>query len=90
MDVPDYKVRLEENEGVLFVHVELKSLSKKVVSSLSAEFAKLKKKLKQAGYDHVFSYSATPKFYKLFKGYEDIGFFDLEDTEYRVLKWELK
>lgn len=90
MDTPDYKVRLEENGPILFVHVELKKLNKSVVGSLRREFNTLKKKIKSAGYDHIFSYSATPKFYKLFKGYEDIGPMVWDDTEYRVLKWDLK
>ena len=90
MDTADYKVRLEENEGIIFVHVELKTFSKKVVSSLRKEFTKLKKKIKSAGYENIYSYSATPKFYQMFVGYEDVGPMVWDDTEYRVLKWELK
>jgi major membrane immunogen (membrane-anchored lipoprotein) len=90
-----YKVRLEEfkkqDQKVLFVHVELKdTLIPSVIKELREEFDKLKSKIKLAGYSKIHSYSATPKFYSMFKGYEDIGPMDWEGKEYRVLKWELK
>lgn len=91
MEKDDYKVRLEETQHIIFVHVELKGkMSTSIVKDLRTEFVKLKNKIKAAGYTQIFSYSATPKFYSLFKGYEDIGPMECEGVEYRVLKWELK
>lgn len=94
MDREHYLVRLEEtkknDQKVLFVHVELKNtLSPSVIKELRVEFDILKKKIKAAGYSKIHSYSATPKFYSMFKGYEDIGPMIWDDEEYRVLRWEL-
>lgn len=94
MDNDRFKVRLEEckknDQRLIFVHVELKgSLSPSVIKELRHEFEILKNKIKAAGYKKIHSYSATPKFYSMFKGYEDIGPMDWEGEEYRVLKWVL-
>lgn len=85
-----YKVRLEETQNILFIHVEMKEMTKAVISELKSEFEIFKKKIKSAGYGYIHSYSATPKFYQLFKGYEDIGAIEVDEKEYRVLRWELK
>jgi hypothetical protein len=95
MENERYKVRLEEckkqDQKVLFVHVELKTeLVPSTIKELRHEFKILKDKIKKAGYSKIHSYSATPKFYSMFKGYEDIGPMIWDDKEYRVLKWELK
>lgn len=95
MENERYKVRLEEckqhDQKILFVHVELKAeLVPSTIKELRYEFQILKNKIKGAGYSKIHSYSATPKFYSMFKGYEDIGPMIWEDIEYRVLKWELK
>jgi hypothetical protein len=94
-DTDKYKARLEEikanGKPILFVHVEVKDkIDVALIRELRHEFDEYKRKIKSAGYKQIFSYSATPKFYSLFKGYEDIGSMTWDDKEYRVLKWELK
>lgn len=89
-DTEDYVVRLEENQNILFVHIEMKNMSTKVMKELLSEFEVFKKNVAKAGYEYLHSYSATPKFYSMFKGYEDIGGMEWDDKEYRVLRWELK
>lgn len=85
-----YQARLEEVNDVIFVHIEIKQMKKKTVDKLIDEFAILKEKIKNAGYNYLHTYSATPKFYKLFKEYEEVGDMDWEDQNYKVLRWELK
>lgn len=91
MDRDDFTVRLEDTQGIIFVHVEMKGeITTQMVRTLRKEFNILKQKLALANYEYVHSYSATPKFYSLFKGYEDIGAMIWDEKEYRVLRWELK
>jgi len=95
METDKYKVRLEEfkqnDRKTLFVHVETKdTITTAMIKELRREFEILKDKVKKAGYSTINSYSATPKFYCLFKGYKDLGPIDVEGEEYRVLQWELK
>jgi len=89
-DNDDYKVRLEEVDDVLYIHIEMKNMTTRVIKHLQSEFEIFKKKIASAGYEYIFSYSATPKFYSLFKGYDDIGEMEWEDKKYRVLRWALK
>lgn len=89
-DNDQFIARLEESEGVLFLHIELKvKPTTKFIKHLRREFESFKKKIKSAGYEYIYSYSATPSFYKLFPGYEDLGPMEWEDGQYRVLRWEL-
>lgn len=88
-DTDDYVVRLEENEQVLFIHVEMKNITLPIIRNLQSEWDVFKEKIRSAGYDNIYSYSATPKFYRMFKGCEEIGDMIWEDKEYKVLKWEL-
>lgn len=85
-----YQARLEEVNNVVFVHITVKEMKKKTVDTLIDEFAILKEKIRNAGYNYLHTYSATPKFYKLFKGFEEVGDMDWEGKEYKVLRWELK
>lgn len=85
-----YTARLEETDGLLFVHVVIKQMNKQTISTIRDEFEKLKKKLKQAGYEVVNTYSATPKFYKMFPGYNTLGHMEVEGEKYEVLQWVLK
>jgi hypothetical protein len=85
-----YQARLEEVNNVVFVHITVKEMKKKTIDTLIDEFAILKEKIRNAGYNYLHTYSATPKFYKLFKDYEEVGDMDWEGKEYKVLRWELK
>ena len=88
-ETDSYICRIEETRGVLFVHIEIKQMTKKMIKELVDEFDAFKLKVKLAGYDYLHTYSATPKFYKHFKGYQDIGPMNWKGQEYRVLRWEL-
>jgi len=88
-DNDEYTANLEEQDGILFVHVNLKTFDKGTISTLRVEFDKLKRKLYQAGYEWVYSYSATPKLYRMFKGVEEIGTMTFEGKQYEVLRWKL-
>lgn len=89
-DTPEFTARLEEAQGILFLHMELKiKPTTKFIRHLRKEFDSFKKKIRSAGYDYIYSYSATPSFYKLFPGYEDLGPMEWEDGQYRVLRWAL-
>lgn len=85
--------RLEEikkdDRKLLFIHIELKgTVDVALIKHLRSEFEDYKRRIKLAGYDNIYSYSATPKFYRMFKGYEDLG--DMEGFEgYKVIKWAL-
>jgi hypothetical protein len=95
-DTDRWKARLEEvkqnDKKILFIHIELKgNVDVPLIRELREEWEGFKRKIKAAGYDNIYSYSATPKFYSMFKGYEDIGPLVYEGLEgYRVLKWDLK
>lgn len=89
-----WKARLEEHKKndvkTLFIHVELKGpIDTALIKELRKEWEEFKRKIKAAGYSKIHSYSATPKFYSMFKGYEDIGPMEWEGKEYRVLRWVL-
>lgn len=94
-ETDEYLARLEEfttpdDDKILFIHVELKStITKKLIEELRREFNEYKRKVKSAGYDNIYSYSATPKFYKLFKGYKELGPMGKGYKGYEVLRWEL-
>lgn len=93
-ETDQYVARLEEikknDRNILFIHVELKGgVDIALIKELRAEFEDYKDRIRKAGYDNIYSYSATPKFYKMFKGYEDVGPMDFEGKQYRVLKWAL-
>lgn len=93
-DCDEYKTRVEEwnDKGVklLFVHVELKGrVTKAMIEQLRTEFEEYKRVIKLAGYNVVHSYSATPKFYSMFKGWEEVGDMVGEFEGYKVIKWEL-
>jgi hypothetical protein len=85
--------RLEEikknDKKLLFIHIELKgTVDVALIKELRREFEDYKRRIKLAGYDNIYSYSATPKFYSLFKGYQELG--PMEGFEgYKVLKWAL-
>lgn len=90
----DFVARLEEikknDKKLLFIHIELKgTVTVKLIKELRKEWEDYKRRIKLAGYNNIYSYSATPKFYSLFKGYEDLGPMECEGKEYRVLKWAL-
>lgn len=89
-DNDDYIVRLEEVHNNLFIHVEMKgAITVPIIRDLQREWVKFKESIKAAGYPAIYSYSATPKFYQFFKGYEDLGPMEWEGEQYKVLKWEL-
>lgn len=88
-DTDDYVVRLEENNNVLFIHVEMKNINTAVMRHLKSEFEIFKSKIKSAGYKYIFSYSSTPKFYNMFNGCEEIGDIIWDEKDYKVLRWEL-
>jgi hypothetical protein len=90
-----YIARLEEakidGKNILFIHIELKGgVDIPLIKELRVEFEDYKRRVKLAGYDNIYSYSATPKFYGMFKGYEDLGPMVWDEKEYRVLRWALK
>lgn len=85
-----YQARLEEVDGVLYVHVVVHQMSKSTLSLLRKEFDVLKQKVRQAGYSHLFTYSTNSRFYKLFKGCERVGDFEWQGQDYEVMTWELK
>lgn len=85
-----YIARIEEVHGNLFIHIEVKGvIDLSLIRELQGEWKLFKEKIKKAGYPALYSYSATPKFYQFFKGYEDMGPMDWDEGQYRVLKWEL-
>lgn len=91
-DNDDYTVRLEECDGVLFIHIVLKKASVSIIKHLKQEFELFKKKIrdtKSVKFDHIFSYSKEPKFYRMFKGCEYVGEMTWEGEKYEVLKWDL-
>lgn len=89
----DNIVRIEEvemnDQKIIFVHVEVKNMTVKGIRFLRNNFDEFKKNVKEAGYDHLHTYSKTPKFYNMFKGFEDIGPMRWNKETYRVLRWEL-
>lgn len=74
---------------VIFIHIEVKQMKKVVIDYLKEQFPKFKIKVRDAGYDNLFTYSRTPRFYKFFPGYEEVGDMNWEGETYKVLKWEL-
>lgn len=89
-ETDQYRARIEEMKGILFIHIDLKGKpTKSLMKHLKIEWEIYKKKVKAAGYKHIHSYSATPSFYKFFPGYVDLGPMEWEGNEYRVLQWEL-
>ena len=85
-----YQARLEEYNGTLFIHVEMKQMNTKAIRELLDQFDGFKNNIKKAGYKALHTYSATPKFYQMFKGYEEVGDMSWEGVDYKVLRWELK
>jgi hypothetical protein len=85
-----YQARLEEVDGVLYVHVEVYQMTKSTLSLLRKEFDILKKKVKEAGYSHLFTYTSNSRFYKLFPGCRPVGDYDWQGQHYEVMTWDLK
>lgn len=84
-----FQARLEDVDGVIFLHIEVKQMKKKTIDALLDEFPDFKSKIKSAGYKFLYTYSRTPKFYEIFKGYEVMGDMEWEGENYKVLRWEL-
>ena len=85
-----YQARLEDVNGTIFIHITMKKMNTKAIRELLDQFDGFKTNIKKAGYKFLHTYSATPKFYQMFKGYEEVGDMVWEDKEYKVLRWELK
>lgn len=85
-----YQARLEDVDGILFIHITIKQMKKQTMQELLDQFDGFKNGIKKAGYKFLHTYSSTPKFYQMFKGYEEMGDMVWEDKEYKVLRWELK
>ena len=58
-------VTLEEIEGLLYVHVDVKQFSKVVVEYLQALWDQIQMDAWYSGYDDIFSYTKNSKFVKL-------------------------
>jgi hypothetical protein len=87
------KARIEEvtmkGERIIFIHIEVDEIKKSVIQFLKNRFPNFKKSVKKNGYNYLHTYSKTPKFYKFFPGYVELGDMEWEGETYKVLRWEL-
>lgn len=82
---PEYVIRLEDEQGHLFIHLDVYKWSKAIVHELRDEFDKIKKKAHENGYNYISTYTHNPKFVRMFGGIKTMTF-----KEYEVFSWELK
>ncbi len=85
LDAPEYVIKLEDEQGRLFVHLSVYKWNKEIKKELEEEFAILKKKALEAGYEFIHTYTRNPKFCKLMGGSHTMNF-----RKYEVWSWELK
>ncbi len=85
IDAPEYTVRLEDEQGGLFVHIDVFKWDREIKRELLEELAKLKVKAHNAGYPFMHAYTRNPKFCKLMGGSHTMDF-----KSYEVWSWELK
>lgn len=81
---PEYVIRLEDEQGHLFIHLDVYRWDKTVVRELREEFATIKRRAYENGYKFISTYTKNPKFVKMFGGIKT-----MEVKDYEVFSWEL-
>lgn len=84
-NTPNFNIYVQDVEGELHVHCDVKRWAPSVLKTLYAEFVMLKIWACLEGYEEMFSISPNPKFCELFCA-ESIGTF--RDCE--VMRWDLR
>jgi len=85
----DFTVELEEVEGVLFFHCYVDNFNKTVMKRMYEVFALIKEYSFMHGWDAIHSYTSNPKFAMKLEGAFKIDEFEIEDTTFEVIRWEL-
>jgi hypothetical protein len=85
LDAPEYVIRLEDEQGRLFVHLDVFKWDKTIKRELEEEFVNLKEKATKAGYSFIHTYTRNPKFCKVMGGSKTMDFRD-----YEVWSWGLE
>lgn len=81
---PEYVFRLEDEQGHLFVHLEVYKWNRGIAREIKEEFEKLKQKAHKVGYKYISAYTQNPKFVNMFGGTKVMTF-----KEYEVFSWDL-
>lgn len=84
----NFEVKVEEKEGILFLHCEVENFNKSVLKQMKVVMEEIKLACTAYGWTQIFSYTPNPKFGRLMGG-ESIDKFTHLDKEYEVIVWEL-
>jgi hypothetical protein len=83
-----FRLSYEEEQGELFIHVEIYEAKKSVLERILWEFAKFKAWAYFQGYEEIYSYTKDNRLFRIF-GAEEVGEFVLKNEKYKVGKWVL-
>ena len=85
----DILFEVQESLGILLLHCECNRFSHEVYKRALKIFARFKKDAYESGWEEVYTISPNPKFCKLF-GAETIAYHEENNTQYEVMRWDLK
>ena len=87
-DDGDFNVKVEEQDGIMFLHCDVENFNKTVLKNMRTVFEEIKVAAAYFGWEEIFSYTPNPKFAKILGG-ESINSFEVCGKTYEVMKWEL-
>ena len=83
------KISLEDVEDNVFVHVAFYKFSRPILQNAIKVWAEIKAKCYWYGYPAIYTYTYEDRMAKFFYGSEELGSFNFNHKQYKVLKWEL-
>lgn len=86
----DFTLSLEEANGELYVHLALDHVSKTSINEVRRVWEEIKYECFWLGYENIYSYTSDMRVVKLFEGWSPIGKVNYNETEYEIVRWELK
>ena len=83
------KIRLEELDGHLFVHVKINKASKGIMEKLLKIWAQIKAEAYFSGYEAIYTYSSEDRMFRFFPFAEKLGDMKYRGEKMGVYKWAL-
>jgi hypothetical protein len=90
-DDDDFTIKWEKLNEQLFVHVELRSVTKPIMGKIVEVWTAFQAQAYFEGYEDIYTYTQDPRIVKLVGGAIELKNEKLEATpDWRMFKWELK
>lgn len=89
IDNDDYTVELEDYEGELFLHADIRNISKSIYRNLIRDWLDMEEALYEQGFTRVFAIPLDKKGFITRTGWELYGIVEQDGKELEVYIWEL-